>query len=199
MAAPVISDFGDEEHASGEAGLTVDGFQFSHFPGELWMFQNANRTGDADELTVGAWGDMQLTGVEIPAAPNNSDGTVYLFLKTENNEWSLPYEFTLGTAASEPDFSASPLEGGGAPSKAPPSPYPRRVMIFGHRYVVRSIYEERRLLEEMRRAELAKLEQVTQPKKVKQIQYKLKRTEKRIQKTEPDMRRNWDEELLALL
>lgn len=72
-------------------------------------------------------------------------------------------------------------------------------MIFGHRYVVRSIYEERRLLEEMRRAELAKLEQVTQPKKVKQIQYKLKRTEKRIQKTEPDMRRNWDEELLALL
>ena len=99
MAAPVVADFGDESHTAGETGLTIDGFQFSHFAGAAWMYENANRTGDSDELTVGTWGDMQLTGVEIPGVPNNANGTVFLFVRTENMEWSLPYEFTLGAAA----------------------------------------------------------------------------------------------------
>lgn len=100
MAAPVISNFGDENHEEGETGLTVSGFQFSHFAGELWMHQNNSvaSPGNTDQLTVGTWADMQLSGVEIPASPNNATGTVFLFVKTENDEWSLPYTFTLSAA-----------------------------------------------------------------------------------------------------
>ncbi len=95
MAAPVVIDFGDEAHDSGETGLTIDGFQFGFFSGAAWMFQNANRTGASDQLTVGTWTDMQLTGVAIPGSPTNATGTVFLFVRTENLEWSLPYEFTM--------------------------------------------------------------------------------------------------------
>ena len=95
MAAPVVSNFGDEDHRQGESALTIDGFQFGHFTGAAWVFQNANRTGNADELTVGTWGDMQLTGVEIPSSTNNVPGTVSLFVRTDGMVWSLPYTFTL--------------------------------------------------------------------------------------------------------
>ena len=96
MAAPVVSDFGDEAHDAGETGLTISGFQFGHFTGEAWMYAASDRTGLSDQLTVTAWGDMQLTGVDIPAVPNNANGTVYLFVRTDGMVWSLPYVFTLG-------------------------------------------------------------------------------------------------------
>lgn len=98
MATPFITDFGDETHDFGETGLVVDGFDFGFFPGELWMFENPDRSGAADQLTVGSWGEFQLTGVEIPAVPNNAAGAVYLGLKTQENEWStpaFPFAFTL--------------------------------------------------------------------------------------------------------
>ncbi len=101
MAAPVVTTFGDDDHAAGETGLTINGFQFGHFDGEAWMYANPNRTGLSDQLTVGTWGDMQLTGVEIPAVPNNTNGTVYLFVRTDGFEWSLPYAFTLSGAGAE--------------------------------------------------------------------------------------------------
>lgn len=93
--APEISAFGDGGHEEGETDLTIDGGGFGAFPGSAWMYQNADRTGLADELTVGAWNDIQLTGVEIPAAPNNSPGTVYLFVEREDLAWSQGFEFTL--------------------------------------------------------------------------------------------------------
>lgn len=99
---PFITSFGDDDHEEGETGLTVFGQDFGQFAGELWMFANADRTGAADELTVGAWSDLQLSGVEIPASPNNSTGTVYLAVKTENLDWSSPvfeYSFTLSAAS----------------------------------------------------------------------------------------------------
>ncbi len=109
MAAPNISNFGDENHEEGETGLVVDGFSFGFDPGddsmagELWMYQNSNRSGNADQLTVGAggWSDMQLTGVAIPGAPNNAAGAVFLFVKRfGDNAWSLGYAFTLSAAGS---------------------------------------------------------------------------------------------------
>lgn len=59
------------------------------------MYANADLTGAADQLTVGAWNDIQLTGVEIPAAPNNVPGTVYLFVEREDLAWSQGFEFVL--------------------------------------------------------------------------------------------------------
>ena len=97
MAAPFITNFGDEAHDPGETGLTIDGQDFGFFPGQAWMYATSSRTGAADQLTVGTWTEQQLTGVEIPASPNNAEGTVYLFVQNENLDWSFPYAFTLGT------------------------------------------------------------------------------------------------------
>lgn len=99
MPAPDISAFGDGSHDLGETGLTVDGGGFGAFPGSLWIYENANRTGAADELTIGAWNDLQVTGVEIPASPNNVAGTRYLFLQREDLAWSQGFEFTLQSSA----------------------------------------------------------------------------------------------------
>jgi len=93
--APEIAAFGDGSHAEGATGLTVSGGGFGAFPGELWMYQNADRSGLSDQLTVGAWNDIELTGVEIPVSPNNATGTVYLFLMREDLAWSQGFEFTL--------------------------------------------------------------------------------------------------------
>jgi hypothetical protein len=93
--APEISSFGDGDHEEGETGLAIDGGGFGAFPGSAWMYQNADRSGLADELTVGAWNDIQLSGVEIPASPNNSPGTVYLFVQRDDLAWSQGLEFTL--------------------------------------------------------------------------------------------------------
>lgn len=199
MAAPVVSDFGDESHDPGATGLTINGFQFSHFPGEAWMYENADRTGNADQLTVTTWADMILTGVEIPAAPNNAEGTVYLFVKTENNEWSLPYEFTLGTPAPAPAAAATTPAG---VRRSRPA-YPKRVMIDGRRYQVRSLYEERDLLRKIK-AEAERTLQKASQKKAQKITYTLKRTDNRIKKIDNSegyrqLRRKWDEELLTIL
>lgn len=99
--APEISAFGDGDHLEGETGLTVDGGGFGAFPGSLWMFENADGSGAADELTVGAWNDIQIAGVEIPASPNNVPGTVYLRVLREDLAWSQGFAFTL--TASGPD------------------------------------------------------------------------------------------------
>lgn len=95
--APEISAFGDGDHEEGATGLTIDGGGFGAFPGSVWMYANADLTGAADQLTVGAWNDIQLTGVEIPASPNNSAGTVYLFVQREDLAWSQGFEFTLSS------------------------------------------------------------------------------------------------------
>lgn len=93
--APEIAAFGDGAHDMGETGLSVDGGGFGAFPGTLWMFENADRSGAADQLTIGGGNDLQLTGVEIPASPNNSAGTVYLAYQREDLAWSQSFAFTL--------------------------------------------------------------------------------------------------------
>lgn len=93
--APEISSFGDEDHEEGETGLTIDGGGFGAFPGSAWMYENADRSGLADQLTVGAWNDIRLSGVAIPSTPNNSPGTVYLFVQREDLAWSQGFSFTL--------------------------------------------------------------------------------------------------------
>lgn len=97
--APEISAFGDGNHEEGESGLTVDGGGFGAFPGSVWMFQNADGSGAADELTVaGAWNDIQIAGVAIPAAPNNAPGTVYLRVLREDLAWSQGFAFSLSAS-----------------------------------------------------------------------------------------------------
>jgi hypothetical protein len=96
--APEIASFGDGNHTVGETGLAISGAGFGAFAGTAWMYQNADRTGLADQLTVGTWTDMQLGSVDIPASPNNSAGTVYLFVEREDLAWSVPFAFTLSEA-----------------------------------------------------------------------------------------------------
>jgi len=115
MASPFITNFGDEAHEFGETGLIVDGQDFGFFPGELWMFENADRTGAADQLTVGTWGEQRLTGVAIPASPNNSEGVVFLAVLTENMDWSspaFPFQFNLIDPIGVPEI--------GSPDRAAP-------------------------------------------------------------------------------
>jgi len=99
MPAPGIGNFGDENHGAGETGLVVDGGGFGPFPGSLWIFENADRSGAADQLTVaGDWNDIQLTGVAIPASPNNLSGTRYLALQRSDLAWSNAFAFTFTAA-----------------------------------------------------------------------------------------------------
>ena len=111
MPAPEISAFGDGTHDAGETGLTVDGGGFGAFPGSLWIYENANRTGNADQLTIGTWNDIGLTGVEIPASPNNSNGTLYLFVQREDLAWSQGFSFTLGSVPVDPVLVALSSDG----------------------------------------------------------------------------------------
>ncbi len=99
---PDITNFGDEDHEEGETGLVINGAGFGAFPGTAWIYQNANRTGTTDLLTVATWNDMRLSGVDIPGSPNNATGTVYLFVQREDLAWSLPYAFTLSAAGAGP-------------------------------------------------------------------------------------------------
>lgn len=100
MPAPYISNFGDENHQKGEASLVIDGFDLGFFEGEAWMYANADRSGAADQLTVGAWTNQSITGVEIPGTTNNAAGTVYLFVQRFGDlAWNVvPYQFTLSEA-----------------------------------------------------------------------------------------------------
>lgn len=102
MAAPFITNFGDESHDFGETSLTIDGFEFGFFVGEVWIFANADRSGASDDITPAGgqsdWGEQQITNVAIPGTPNNAAGTVWLAVKTAENEWSspaFPFSFTL--------------------------------------------------------------------------------------------------------
>ena len=122
MVAPFISDFGDEDHEPAETGLTVTGFDF--FPGvaiqgTLWMFENADRSGASDSLPIGTHTNNSIPDVEIPASPNNADGTVYLaFQRGGDMAWSNSFQFTLSqsvTAAARvaADFNESKVVDGG--------------------------------------------------------------------------------------
>lgn len=96
--APSIVSFGDDSHGRGETGLTVTGAGFGPFQistGGLWMYENSDRTGQSDALTVETWGDMTLSNVSIPGTTNNASGTVYLFVQRSDLAWSQPHTFTL--------------------------------------------------------------------------------------------------------
>lgn len=106
--APEVSSFGDGNHAAGESGLSIDGGGFGAFPGSAWIYQNADRSGLEDQLTVGAWNDIQLSGVAMPASPANSAGTVYLFVQREDLAWSQAFQFTLAADGEEDEVILPP-------------------------------------------------------------------------------------------
>lgn len=94
--APVINDFGDEDHKQGEVGLIIFGSSFGDIAGTVYMFEVDDRSGNSDQLTVaGAWANTKLSNVQIPAVTNNSPGTVYLFVRHNDLTWSEPFTFTL--------------------------------------------------------------------------------------------------------
>lgn len=103
MPAPTITAFGDGDHEVGATGLVVDGVGFDPFAtdGRLWMNQNSNPNspGLQDELTFSGGDDQQLTGVAIPASPNNVSGTVYLFFERIDGAFSDGFAFVLTSAA----------------------------------------------------------------------------------------------------
>jgi len=105
MPAPEISGFGDGAHAAGSVGLTIDGGGFGAFPGSVWIYENDDLTGAADEITVGSWNDIQLT-VDIPASLNNAAGTCYLFVIREDLESSNAFEFTLEAETADREVNA---------------------------------------------------------------------------------------------
>lgn len=105
--SPSITNFGDESHQEGESGLTIDGAGFGPFAGEVWMYASSDRTGAADQLTQSGWNDMQITGVSIPGTPNNSPGTVHLFVKRTDLAWSFPYPFTLTSSLGQSIVAAT--------------------------------------------------------------------------------------------
>lgn len=88
MPAPVVTRFGDGSHAPGETGLTIDGAGFEAFDGEVWLFENQDRTGASDQLTFSGWNDQQISGVDIPDPTNNALGLVYLAVKRIDLAWS---------------------------------------------------------------------------------------------------------------
>lgn len=102
MPAPDITSFGDGSHEVGETGLSILGAGFGAFPGSVWMYQNSDHTGLSDQLTVGAWDDLTIAGVSIPASTNNSAGTVYLFVEREDLALSQAFEFTLAAVVVPP-------------------------------------------------------------------------------------------------
>ena len=103
MPAPHISSFGDDDHEEGESNLQIAGFSFGFFTGEAWMYQNANRTGTTDQLTITSWTDLLISGIGIPAVPNNSTGPVFLFVQRSGDlAWSLSHAFTLSAAGAGP-------------------------------------------------------------------------------------------------
>jgi hypothetical protein len=106
MSAPAISAFGDGSHAPGASSLVVDGGGFGAFPGGAWIYANADLTGNADQLTVGSWNDLQLT-VTIPGTLTNTPGTRYLFVQREDLAWSNGFPFTLESTADTGDATDS--------------------------------------------------------------------------------------------
>lgn len=113
--APEIASFGDGNHEEGETGLTASGGGYGAFPGRVLMTQNADGSGLVDVLTVnGAWSDIEIAGIDIPASPNNAAGTVYLIVEREDLAWSQGFAFTLAEAGGGPAFAAAAYLGGTA-------------------------------------------------------------------------------------
>lgn len=111
--APEIASFGDGDHEEGETGLTASGGGFGAFPGRVLMCQNSDGSGLVDVLTVnGAWSDIEIAGIDIPASPNNAPGAVYLIIEREDLAWSQGFAFTLSEAGGS--FTVAAYLGGTA-------------------------------------------------------------------------------------
>ncbi len=96
MAGPFITGFGDGSHNTGETGLSLTGAGMGPRSGTLHMYQNADRTGADDTLTVGSWTNNLLSSISIPGSPNNSPGTVYAVVERYGDHaFSNSFEFTL--------------------------------------------------------------------------------------------------------
>jgi hypothetical protein len=168
MPAPGVSAFGDGSHESGATGLTINGGNFGAFPGSAWIFANSDGSGAADELVVGDWGDLVLTGVEIPSSLNNVAGTKYLRVQREDLAWSNSFSFTLSIAAApETPAAAQTAAGSGKRGKR------RRmfVQIDEQDFEVSSLEEAQRILEKAKRLAVESAEETV-----------AERTEKRVKR-----------------
>lgn len=115
MAAPEVSGFGDGSHAIGENGITVSGGGFGGFPGSVWVYENSDRTGLSDELSISSWNDLEIT-INFPGSMSNSAGTRYVFVLREDLAWSNEFAFTLTDAVVETsDFRTAGGEGARPP------------------------------------------------------------------------------------
>lgn len=86
----------------------MDGGGFGFYsPGVsgVWIYQNSDRSGSADELSVVSWNSVSVT-VDIPSSLTNTAGTRYLFLQRSDLAWSNAFAFTL-EAATANDMSAT--------------------------------------------------------------------------------------------
>jgi hypothetical protein len=82
--------------------------------------------------------------------------------------------------------------------------YPRRLQIFGKRYWVRSLFEERRLLERLYAEQEAKLLKKADGKKAVAKSFRLKRVKTRLRKIDEgeaykELLKRWDEEILFFM
>jgi len=94
MPLPAITAFGDGSHAPGASGVDIVGGNFGAFPLGVSIFQNEDRTGAVDALTVNSASDL-LINVDIPSSLNNSAGTRFVAVQLENEDLSFSFPFTL--------------------------------------------------------------------------------------------------------
>lgn len=148
--APEISAFGDGEHSPGLTGITIDGGGFGAFPGSAWIYENSDRSGNSDQLTIDTWNDIQLS-VDIPSSLTNIAGTRYLFVQREDLAWSQPFSFSLEIPEEEeedrPDFDPKFNTVGGPRIR-------RRIYVVeladGTEVIVESIAQAQKILEDNR-------------------------------------------------
>jgi hypothetical protein len=169
MPAPGVSAFGDGSHESGATGLTINGGNFGAFPGSAWIFANSDGSGAADELVVGDWGDLVLTGVEIPSSLTNTAGTRYLRVQREDLAWSNSFSFTLSIAAApETPAAAQTAAGSGKKRKSKRRLF---VQIDDQDFEVSSLEDAQQLLEKAKRLAVESAEETV-----------AERTEKRVKR-----------------
>jgi hypothetical protein len=160
MPAPGVSAFGDGSHESGATGLTINGGNFGAFPGSAWIFANSDGSGAADELVVGDWGDLVLTGVEIPSSLTNTAGTRYLRVQREDLAWSNSFSFTLSIAAApETPAAAQTAAGSGKKRKSKRRLF---VQIDDQDFEVSSLEDAQQLLEKAKRLAVESAEETVE-------------------------------------
>jgi hypothetical protein len=89
----------------GATGLLLNWVHFGIDTGQLYLYQNADFTGLSDTMTITAQSDTQLT-FSVPAALNNSQGTVYLMYRRGDGQWLQPWPATL-EAGDSPTYEAT--------------------------------------------------------------------------------------------